>query len=221
MNHAMAAAMVTLLVFTGCTNVLEKTDDTNRIRKIDKKLAERDFNNALRESKKYVDDYPESAAGWCVLGWAYAKSGDPSKAHECFDKSLKRLILAGTTPSWEKELRIGPKGKTRMQKNPTLKAIKLVPDNAEAYSSLLVIELLDGNYKQAVAYGEKAWRLRKDLASIPGNLSIAYHYLGNNAKRDEFFKHSERLEYHGLETLQQIFDGEMSHSLKLQSLPSN
>ena len=209
MNHAMAAAMVTLLVFTGCTNVLEKTDDTNRILKIDKKLAERDFDYALRESQKYVDDYPESAAGWCVMGWAYAKSGDPSKAHECFDKSLK-LEPSKDNALVGKGAAYRAQGENENAKQSYLKAIKLVPDNAEAYSSLLVIELLDGNYKQAVAYGEKAWRLRKDLASIPANLSIAYHYLGNNAKRDEFFKHSERLEYHGLETLQQIFDGEMS-----------
>ena len=73
-----------------------------------------------------------------------------------------------------------------------------------------MIEIAEGNDAKAVEYGEKAWALRKNLASIPANLAIAYHLVGNTAKRDEFYQHAERLKYHRLDTLQDIFTGKKS-----------
>jgi Flp pilus assembly protein TadD len=98
-------------------------------------------------------------------------------------------------------------GKLDLARQSYLKATSLVPDNAEAFSSLVVIELIQGNDAKAVEYGEKAWALRKDYPSIPANLAIAYHYLGNMQKRDEFYQHAQRLGYHDLQAVQDIFSG--------------
>jgi Flp pilus assembly protein TadD len=88
-----------------------------------------------------------------------------------------------------------------------LKAVEISPENAEAYASLLVIELMEGHDEKAVEYGEKAWALRKDYALIPANLAVAYHYAGDVKKRDHFYEEAKRLGYPNLEGLREIFSG--------------
>jgi hypothetical protein len=73
-----------------------------------------------------------------------------------------------------------------------------------------VIELVEGNDAKAVEYGERAWALRKDLPSIPANLAIAYHYLGNPKKRKEFYGHAKRAGYPDLQALDDIISGKTS-----------
>ena len=110
-------------------------------------------------------------------------------------------------PMWAKGATYRSLGDNENARKSYLEAIRILPENAEAYSSLLVIELLEGNDEKAVEYGEKAWGYRKDLAGIPANLSVAYHYLGEPDKRDYFYKEAEKLGYHRLETLVDIFEG--------------
>ena len=204
------ATVLFLLFSTGCENVLQKaTDDNQWLMTIDEKMQQRDFDSVIKESEKYIQEYPESPAGWCTLGWAYVKTDDPDKAHECFDKSLAIDSLFDNAHVG-KGVAYRSQGDNEKAKQSYLKAIEILPDNPEAYSSLLVIEMIEGNDSKAVEYGEKAWALRKDLASIPANLAIAYHYLGDNAKRDEYLKHAKRLKYPRIEVLQEIIDGKQS-----------
>jgi Flp pilus assembly protein TadD len=69
---------------------------------------------------------------------------------------------------------------------------------------------MEGNLKQAVAYGEKAWDLRKDNPSIAANLAIAYHCVGNSEKRDSFYEVARKLGYHNLAAIRDLIDGEAS-----------
>ena len=208
MNQTLAAvAMVTLLFLTGCTNVVDKaTDDETWLLKIDERLGQKDYDYCLDEATKYVEKYPDSASGWCLLGWVYVKSDDPVNATESFDKAL------AIDSKWDnayvgKGVSYRAQGDNKKARESYLEAIKITPNNAEAYSSLQVIEILEGNDVRAVEYGEKAWSLRKDLATIPANLAVAYHYLGDTEKRDLYFNHAKRLNYSSLDTLQEIFDG--------------
>ena len=57
---------------------------------------------------------------------------------------------------------------------------------------------------------EKAWDLRKDLGSIPANLAIVYHYLGEEEKKQLYYKEAKDLGYHSMEAVDQIFDGSLS-----------
>ena len=82
-----------------------------------------------------------------------------------------------------------------------------MPGNAEAYSSLSVIEIIETDYAKAAEYGQKAWQIRQDLPSIPANLAVAYHYLNNDAKKRYFYDQAKRLKYHRLELIERVLDG--------------
>jgi Flp pilus assembly protein TadD len=210
MNRFSALALLLVLSFAGCKDAAKTaSDDAGRLEKIDRKFNDGDFEYTVRESMNYVQTYPRSFKGWGLLGWAYVKTDQLDKAQESFDKSLT------LNPKWDnayvgKGAMYRKKGENGNARKSYLKAIELLPENAEAYSSLLVIELLEKNNKRAVEYGEKAWALRKDSPTIPANLAVAYHYLGDKSKRDQFYEHAARLGYHRLESLKDIFDGKTS-----------
>ena len=88
-----------------------------------------------------------------------------------------------------------------------VEATRILPRNAEAYSSLSVIEIIEKDYSKAAEYGEKAWSIRQDLPGIPANLAVAYHYLKNDVKKRHFYNEAKRLNYHQLEAIDQIFEG--------------
>ncbi len=210
-GRSLAICSILLLSsLVGCGNVdVAAKDDPERFMAISRSYDAGEMRAALVEAKQYVKDYPESHLGWNLLGWIYSKSDKLEEAIRCFDKALK------IDPKWDNAhvgkgtvfQKMGDNDKARAA---YLKAIEITPDNAEAFSSLAVVELVEGNDKQAVEYGEKAWALRTDLATIPANLSVAYHYLGDHAKRDAYYKEAEKLGYPNLKGLQDIFSGKTS-----------
>jgi tetratricopeptide (TPR) repeat protein len=208
--NRLAIPLTLLLVASGCKNRSDAdVDDMPRLTQIDRAFLNRDFDSALPQALNYVEDYPRSCQGWSLLGWIYLETDEHEKANDCFDKSLN------INPKWDnayvaKGVMYRKDGDNERARQSYLKAISIVPDNAEAYSSLLVIELINGNDQMAVEYGEKAWALRKDLPSIPANLAMAYHYLGNHAKRDRYYQDAERLGYARLQTLKDVFEGRSS-----------
>jgi len=192
-------------IMLGCSG----SEDNRKLMEIDRLMNSGQYAPAVQKSEKYVQDYPESYKGWTILGWAYLKNDQSEKAEECFDKAIS------INDKWDnsyvgKGVLYRQQGKLDQARESYLKATSLLPDNAEAFSSLVVIELMQGNDQKAVEYGEKAWALRKDYPSIPANLAIAYHYLGNTAKRDEFYQHANRLGYHDLQAIRDLFSGKTS-----------
>lgn len=208
MNRCAIIALTSLIALAGCT-ALNKANESVRLQKIDRSFTRGEIDYALTEATKFVQDYPRSHQGWNLLGWIYLKKDDLRNAEECFDKALSinsrwDNAHVGKGAMYRK---LGDNAKARES---YLKAISMAPDNAEAYSSLLVIELLEGNNKTAVTYGEKAWALRKDSGQIAANLSVAYHYVGDYSKRDQYYREAMRLGYNDLEKLRNIFEGKSS-----------
>lgn len=209
MNRLLIIALISALTVAGCSILGKKANERTRLQKIDRIFNSGEIDRALTEATKFVQAYPRSDQGWGLLGWIYLKKDDLTKAEECFDKALS------LNPRWDNAhvgkgamyRKLGDNAKARAS---YLKAISIVPNNAEAYGSLLVIELLEGNNESAIAYGEKAWALRKDSASIAANLSVAYHYAGDYSKRDKYYRAAERLGYYELEKLKDIFEGRSS-----------
>lgn len=186
-----------------------EVEDTEKLISIDRMVSNGEYSNAIEECKKYLKSYPESFKGWNLLGWVYLKTDRIREAEQTFNKSIS------INDKWDNAYvgkgviyrKMGDLDKARQN---YLKAISLVSNNAEAFSSLLVIELKDGNDKKAVEYGEKAWKLRKNLPSIPANLAIAYHYLGDFKKRDKFYKIAENIGYHKMHGLEDIINNKVS-----------
>lgn len=199
MRHVRALALLCLLPLIGCN-----TDDLPRLMSINERFNQGEYEYALDALTEYTKDYPDSFTGWGSLGWANVKLNRLDAGKECFEKSL------ALNPKWDNAY-VGLGAIHRKQadliaaRSAYLKAIQIMPDNAEAFSSLLVIEIIEENYAKAVEYGEKSWALRKDLASIPANLAVAYHYLGNEEKKWRYFNEAKRMNYPKLEVLEEIF----------------
>ncbi|MBU1109950.1 MAG: tetratricopeptide repeat protein [Candidatus Riflebacteria bacterium] len=205
MRTKVIAILLIGIVLLGCSS----TDDAKRLVQIDRKLNSGQFENVIQESKEYLQKYPDSCRGWNILGWAYLNSNNLEDAEKSFDKAI------AIDKKWDnayvgKGVMYRKMGQLDKARQNYLQAVSLVPDNAEAFSSLLVIELMAKNNKKAVEYGEKAWKLRKNLPSIPANLAVAYHYINDHAKRDEFFKHASDAGYSNLQGLKDIFSGKSS-----------
>lgn len=167
------------------------------------------YEQLIARTGRYLDTHPESAVVWSQMGWGHLQLEHPGEAEDCFKKALSLdsnwdNAYVGLGVLYRKQ---GEMDKARESYG---EAIRLVPDNAEAFSSLLVIELMEGNDARAVEYGERAWELEKTNPSIPANLSIAYHYGEDFERRDIFYGHAKRLGYHNLQALEDIFEGKSS-----------
>jgi Flp pilus assembly protein TadD len=197
---AWLAATVLLVALAGCARV----NDMDRIKAID---AEPDPVVALAQAEQYVAEYPESALGWSVLGWARLKSKtDDAGALEALNRSLTldpndHITYVGLGVYYRRANDLDKASEMYA------KAIELAPDQPEAYSSMSAINILRGDYAEAVANGEQAWKLDSSSATVAANLAIAYHYNGNTAQRDELAAKAEELGYKKMDKLHAVFDG--------------
>lgn len=200
--------VMSALLLAGCKKPLvAASDDQKRLEQIDARFQGGDIAGAEEDLKKYTADYPKSGAALNLMGWVHLKKDEYENAGKYFDQALE------VDPNWEnayvgKGAMYRELGDNERARKSYLQAIRMKPDNGEAYSSLLVIELLEGNYEKAVEYGEKGWGYRKDSGTIAANLSVAYHYTGDMAKRRQFYDEAKKLGYPNLAVIEEIFRGE-------------
>lgn len=200
--------IISILILAFSLLSCSKFEETERFLELNNKFDQGDYEFVDIEGERFVKQYPKSAEGWSLLGWANIKTDDIERAEQCFNRALKidptldnAHVGLGATFRYR-----GDRLKAREHYG---KAIAILPSNAEAYASLLVIELMDKNYSEAVRLGEKAWQLRKDSAIIAANLSVAYHFVEQYEKRDEMHQHAVRLGYLQGDKLKAIYRGEL------------
>lgn len=211
-NMRLLLLNLTCIIFAlcACDRIdLKQKQDLSKIKMINARFNKGDYEYALTEASKYTTDYPNCEQGWCLLGWSHAKLDNLESSIECFNKAIaldpkSDNAFVGIGVARRKA------GDLKGARQAYQEATRILPENAEAFSSLLVIEILERNYEAAVNYGEKAWALRKDLPSIPANLSVAYHYLKNEKKKRYYYQQAKRLGYHKLDALDKIFNGSLT-----------
>ncbi len=199
---------VSVIIIMGVYNLM--VEDENDISlKMQEFYDQGQFQEAIDIGEKFIEKNPNSADVLQMLGWSYSDLDKYDEALDYFYKCLevnKKMDNAyvGIGAIYRRL------GEFETARSNYLKSIEIYEKNPEAYSSLSVIEMMEGNLENAIEYGEKAWSYDKTLAIIPSNLAVAYHYLGNDEKRDEYYDHAERLGYSNLENLKLIFSGELT-----------
>lgn len=204
---AWLTATVLLVALAGCA----RSNDMDRIEAINAQIQS-DPAGAIEQAEQYVAEYPKSALGWRTLGWARIKSkSDDEGARAAFDQALS---LDPKDDNTYVGLGVYYRRLNDLDKASEMydKAIELAPDEAEAYSSKVVIDLIRGDYSAAVANGEKAWKIDSSNATIAANLALAYHYDGNIAQRDVMAAKAEELGYPTMDRMKAVFDGTMTIS---------
>lgn len=204
LHHLLFIVLLQLLI--ACDNASLAVDNTSRLNEIDAVFNSGRYRLALEQLTDYRKDHPKSYRALSLTGWGYVKLDDLDQANDYFDQSL---LL---NPKWDnaytgKGVIYRKQGNLPAAREAYAEAIRLYPKNAEAYSSLLVIDILEKDFASAANNGEKSWELRQDLASIPANLAIAYHYLENEEKKWFFYEKAKALNYHRLQSVDDIFDG--------------
>ncbi len=184
-------------------------DDTARLMEFEEMLNKGAFTQLIKEMPAYLEKHENSYQGHNLLGWAYLKTDAYDDAMKHFEKSVE------INPKWDNGF-VGQgavwraRGDLDKASAAYHKAIELVPSNPEAYGSLVVVEIKRGDMKEAVKMGEKAWALSdKTDPTLASNLCIAYHYDGQETKRDEMYGKAKELGYLNMATLDQIIAGEI------------
>lgn len=192
---------LSILLLAGCS----RTEDNERLAELGLVYHENRYPEVVAGLDEYLEEFPESHRGWCLQGWACVQTKNFAKAEQAFDRVLE------IEPRWE-NAHVGKAVVHRCRGNlpearlSYQRALELLPEDAQAYSGLTLIEVMEGNFDEAIKHGEKAWEIQNTSATIPANLSVAYHYKGNIAKRDEFKDHASRLGY-DVKRLYDIFEG--------------
>ena len=151
----------------GCEDFSKSpTRDIPRLEGINTHFMAGEFEYTLSETTKYTAEYPNCYQGWRLHGWAHAKLDNLDAAVDSFEKAIQLNSQADNA-----YVGLGvvhrKKGNLNAARDAYSEAIRIEPDNAEAFSSLMVIEIIEKDYPEAIEHGEKAWAIRKDLGKYP------------------------------------------------------
>jgi len=197
--------LLLLLCIAGCDNGGNRAQ-LDRIAEV---YDRGDTKTAIRQLDAYLKKYPRDDLAWTILGNAHEDEDNDEKAQSAYDKALdinpKRFeAITGLGVLHRK------RGDYDAAMQAYQRALQIDPNYAQAYSSMTVIALKRQQDAQALEYASKGYELDNTDAVIAANLAVAYHYNGDFANRDKLTEIAENLGYARVDTLQQIYDGEIS-----------
>lgn len=201
-----------IAVSLGCDQSLSKKNMT-QLNTIASALKQAGPSPAIAtELKTYLENYPQDDLAWTILGNCQTDLQDFPAAANAFETALKinpQLVEAITGQG----ILLRQQGRHDEALAMYQRALEIDPNYAQAYSSMVAIALIQKDYPKAVQYGEQSYRLDGTDPVIAANLAIAYHYLGDVANRDKFRSVAADLNYQSMDSLQQIFSGELEIDL--------
>lgn len=197
--------LLTIPVFMSCGDLSKKMP----LVEIDKKLKSGNLEEAEHEINEFLEKNERNEFAWTLKGHISADLDKDSMAIGAYEHALE---LDPFTVEAITGLGIIERKRKNYQKASELyyRAIQIDPDYAQAYSSLVTIHLKQIEFEKAVDAGLKGYNLDKADPVITANLAIAYHYFGDTLNREKYYHVSERNGYQSLETLRQIFSGELT-----------
>jgi tetratricopeptide (TPR) repeat protein len=157
----------------------------------------------------YLEAHPSDAVAWTILGHVYEGLDEDAEAERAYLKAIEH-----NAKSYEAYTGLGVLARKQQDYDRALdyynQAIAINPDYAQAYSSMAVIELKRYQDQRALELAEKAYSLDQEDPVVAANLAVAYHYNGRIADRDRMHEECRKLGYDNIESLGQIFSGELT-----------
>lgn len=187
-----------------CGELSKKIDLVN----MDQKVRQGQFESAKEDLLKYLKLRKDNEYAWTLMGIIHENLEEDSLAIIAFEKALAidpeieeaitgMGIQARKAENYEKAVEYYEK------------ALEINPKYAQAYSSLVTIYIKQKQFNRAVSVGQKAYDLDKKDPVIAANLSIAYHYTEDIPNRDKYYEIAKQLKYRNLESLKDVFSGEL------------
>ncbi len=197
--------LLVLLCFAGCN----EGGNRSQLDRIAEVYDRGDTKTAIRQLDAYLKKHPRDDLAWTILGNAHEDEDQDDKAQAAYDKAL-----AINPRRFEAIIGLGVLHRKRGDYDAAMdayqRALEIDPNYAQAYSSMTVITLKREQDAQALEYAKTSYDLDKTDAVIAANLAVAYHYNGDFANRDKLTEVAEHLGYARVDTLRQIYDGEIS-----------
>jgi Tfp pilus assembly protein PilF len=167
-----------------------------------------DVAKAIPELKSYLAGHSDDALAWTILGHAYLDADQKAEAEKAYKEAIRNNpemfqavnglgLLASASKKYDEAIKWHEQ------------AINMNPKYAHAYSSIVTTALKRGDFKKAVAMGEKGYQFNKTDPVIASNLAIAYHYDKQIEARDRMAKTAIGIGYKNPDTLKKIFAGEL------------
>ena len=204
------ALLAALVFLAGCEGpATTATRDEGRLDRIAVTYEQGDTAAAISLLTEYLDAYPRDDLAWTILGHAYEESDRLDEAQTAYERALE------VNPRQAQAI-IGQgilhrrRGEYDQAMAAYESAVEIDPDCADAYSSMAVIALKRNQDDQALKYAKRAYDLDKSTPRIAANLAVAYHYVGDMENRDRFTRIAEQLGYDKVDTLEQIYSGELT-----------
>jgi len=198
----------TVAVSAGCDQLTSKKD-TAQLNRIAETIEQAGPTTAtVAQLETYLQTYPQDALAWTILGNSQIDLDDVPSATIAFENAIKinpNFVQAITGQG----ILLRQQGRYQDAWAMYQRALEVDPNYAQAYASMVALAIFRKDYAKAVQYGEKAFGLDSSDPVIAANLSIAYHYLGDVANRDKFKQVSAQLNYRSMDSLQQIFNGDV------------
>jgi len=198
----LVAICAAIFQLSGCS----KTDKLDQVRDVADKWSDGDLTGALTDVEGVLKASPDNEYAWTLLGHVRSAMDQDSLAMEAYSKALAindsvEEAITGQGVIYRRWGRIDEAAERYM------KAIRINPEYAQAHSSLMVIELIRGEYNEAVRAGKRAYDLDSTDPAIAANLSLACYYAGDSANREYYFDRAAELGYTSLDNLRAIFSG--------------
>ena len=204
------AIALALLVLIGCDSVTKTGQfDRRRLDQIAMIFDQGDTPKAVVQLEEYVETFPKDDLAWTILGHAYREIDRLDESEKAYVTALKldSKQLQATTG-------LGILHRTRGDYDAAMKAyeraLKIDPNYAQAYSSIVTIALKRYDDEKALEYAKKGYELDSTDPVIASNLAVAYHYNNDFENRDKYTRIAEELGYRNVDSLKQIFSGELT-----------
>ncbi|MBX2828012.1 MAG: tetratricopeptide repeat protein [Flavobacteriaceae bacterium] len=179
------------------------------IGEIAQKYEAGNIEEAKVEMEAYLATNADNDYAWTIMGHIYNDLAQDSLSKDSYKKALQinpERVQALTGLGILARLEGDYVKATRYYE----RAISLDSEYAPAYSSLVAIYLKRRDFSKAVEYGEKGYKYDKEDPVIAANLSVAYHYAGDTLNRDKFYQIAKDKNYGSIDTLLEIFNGELT-----------
>lgn len=211
MNSKVVRVLILLLaIFSLAKLVYHKVDYNNqksRFSEIDSLYKNGEYVRCKEMLFDLTEEYPNENWGWTYLGTVHLEQNEDSLAEIAYLRSIaiepnaKSITGLGVIRSRQ--------GRFIEAKDYYNQVISTWPSYGKAYSSLMIIEFRNRDFKNAAELGEKAVQLDSVDLGMRGNLMIAYHLLGRNEERDSLLRVLEEKKYRYLDNLKLLISGQV------------
>ena len=165
----------------------------------------------IDQMQLFLQEYPEAAEGWTLLGHAYSQRLKRDAAKEAYFQALEV-----DPDQYQAMTGLGSiflvKRDYEQAMNYFREAVAINPEFDQAWSSMIIVALKLYQDDLALECAEKALNLNQNDATIAANAAVAYHINNNFQKRDQLTLKARELGIpeNDLYTLDRIFGGEIS-----------